>query len=283
MRIQPPNRHGTDETIFSATSHANNNQLPRLNPIQELHLHAAALSHAVEQDTEFFASVAQYVRRLNELSTFSDQVISPTEFAVIGERLDVFWHDYRSIEGWPGARLTENTKNTVREISRLTRIVAELPLRDILELYPQSRVSKTGVTGTSVFVGHGRSRLWARLQLFLEQELGLKVVTFESESRVGESMVPILEAMLAQAAFAVLVLTAEDETADGGKRARQNVIHEAGLFQGRLGFKRAVLLVQDGVEEFTNAAGLQHIRFSEENIEQGFYELQRVLRREGLL
>jgi predicted nucleotide-binding protein len=120
------------------------------------------------------------------------------------------------------------------------------------------------------------------VQIFLEQELGLKVVTFESETRVGESIVPVLETMLAQAGFAVLVLTAEDETADGARRARQNVVHEAGLFQGRLGFRRAVLLVQDGLEEFTNVAGLQHIRFTGENIEQAFYELQRVLKREQL-
>jgi hypothetical protein len=45
--------------------------------------------------------------------------------------------------------------------------------------------------------------------------------------------------MLDAPAIAFLVLTAEDETADGKVQARMNVIHEAGLFQGRLGFNRA--------------------------------------------
>jgi predicted nucleotide-binding protein len=134
-----------------------------------------------------------------------------------------------------------------------------------------------------VFIGHGRSPLWARLQLFLENDLGLKTVNYESESRVGDSIVPVLEKMLEQATFAVLILTAEDETAVGSKRARQNVIHEAGLFQGRLGFKRAVLLRQDGIEEFSNVAGLQYISFVDDKIEQTFYDLQRVLKREGLI
>ena len=139
------------------------------------------------------------------------------------------------------------------------------------------------VSNSCVFIGHGRSALWARLQLFLEKELCLETITFESEPRAGESTVPALEKMLGQATFAVLILTAEDETIDGKRRARQNVVHEAGLFQGRLGFRKAILLVQDGLEDFTNIAGLQHIPFSSNKIEQTFYELQRVLKREGLL
>lgn len=136
--------------------------------------------------------------------------------------------------------------------------------------------------GSAIFIGHGRSRLWARLQIFLENDLKLTTLNYETESRVGDSIIPILERMLGESGFAVLVLTAEDQT-DSGKRARQNVIHEAGLFQGRLGFKKAILLVQDGIEDFSNVAGLQHIPFSGDHIEQTFYELQRVLKREGLI
>lgn len=134
-----------------------------------------------------------------------------------------------------------------------------------------------------VFIGHGQSPLWARLQLFLENDLGLETVNYESEPRVGHSIVPVLERMLDQATFAVLILTAEDETASGGKRARQNVIHEAGLFQGKLGFRKAILLIQEGLEEFTNVAGLQYIAFGGNKIESTFWELQRVLKREGLI
>jgi predicted nucleotide-binding protein len=134
-----------------------------------------------------------------------------------------------------------------------------------------------------VFIGHGRSPLWARLQVFLENDLGLKTTNFESESRAGESIVAILEKMLSEAGFAVLILTAEDETESGSRRARQNVVHEAGLFQGKLGFNKAILLVQEGLEEFSNVAGLQHISFSGGRIDQTFYEVQRVLKREGVI
>jgi len=134
-----------------------------------------------------------------------------------------------------------------------------------------------------VFIGHGRSKLWARMQLFMQDELQLKTVSYESESRVGLSIVPILEEMLGQATFAVLILTREDETAEGLWRTRQNVIHEAGLFQGHLGFQRVVMLVQSGLENFSNVAGLQYIEFQGDNIEQTFWEVQKALKREGLV
>ena len=133
----------------------------------------------------------------------------------------------------------------------------------------------------AVFIGHGRSPLWLAVKSFLENDCGLHVVSFESESRTSESIVSILEQMLDQVGLAVIVLTAEDATADGHVRARQNVIHEAGLLQGKLGFKKVVILKQDGVEELTNLAGLQYISFKD-RIEQAFYDLGKVLKREGL-
>src|SRR5438270_3252 len=125
-----------------------------------------------------------------------------------------------------------------------------------------------------VFIGHGHSMLWARLQIFLEKDLNLKTVSYEAESRVSRSIVETLESMLDEATFAVLILTAEDATAEGGRRSRQNVVHEAGLFQGRLGFKKVVILKQDGVEGFSNVDGLQYIPFAGEGLEQAFYALQ---------
>jgi predicted nucleotide-binding protein len=107
------------------------------------------------------------------------------------------------------------------------------------------------------------------------KELGLATIAYESESRTGESIIPILEQMLEQATFAVLILSAEDETPSGSRRARQNVFHEAGLFQRKLGFRRSVLLLQESIEAFTNIYGLQHIPFSGDKVEQSFYELQR--------
>jgi predicted nucleotide-binding protein len=82
--------------------------------------------------------------------------------------------------------------------------------------------------------------------------------------------------MLDQAGFALLVLTAESERTDGVVLARQNVVHEAGLFQGRLGWRKAIVLREDGCEEFSNIAGLGQIPFPNGNIGASFEEVRRV-------
>jgi predicted nucleotide-binding protein len=92
-----------------------------------------------------------------------------------------------------------------------------------------------------------------------------------------------LSEMLDNAAIALLVLTAEDEQADGEMVARQNVIHEVGLFQGRLGFTRAIVLLEEGCAQFSNIEGLGQIRFRAGEISSTFEEVRRVMEREGLV
>jgi len=74
-----------------------------------------------------------------------------------------------------------------------------------------------------------------------------------------------------------------DEMADGALQARMNVVHEAGLFQGRLGFTRAIVLLEEGCQEFSNIQGLGQIRFPGGNISAVFEEVRRVLERENLI
>lgn len=129
-----------------------------------------------------------------------------------------------------------------------------------------------------VFIGHGRNPVWSRVQRFIEEEVGIDTEAFESTSRASQHIIDILNDLLGVCDAAVIVMTADDETAEGRMRARQNVIHEAGLFQGRYGFGRVILLQQDGTEDFSNVAGLQTVPFNR-NVEEGFYSLGRALRR----
>jgi predicted nucleotide-binding protein len=86
--------------------------------------------------------------------------------------------------------------------------------------------------------------------------------------------------MLSNSSFALLVMTGEDEMSDGGLRARQNVVHEAGLFQGRLGFARAIVLLEAGAEEFSNIHGIEQIRFDKGRIKETFGDVVATIRRE---
>ena len=102
------------------------------------------------------------------------------------------------------------------------------------------------MVGTNVFIGHGSSKLWRKLKDFIEHRLGLPVDEFNSVPVAGISTTARLSELLGAAAFAFLIMTAEDEQADGKIRARENVVHEVGLFQGRLGFTRAIVLLEEG-------------------------------------
>src|SRR5689334_8180249 len=76
-------------------------------------------------------------------------------------------------------------------------------------------------------------------------------------------------------------MTAEDEHPDGTFHARENVIHEIGLFQGRLGFNRAIILLEEGCSEFYNIVGLNQIRFPQSRLMAISEEIRRVLEREA--
>lgn len=147
----------------------------------------------------------------------------------------------------------------------------------------RSRREEARMAGSFVFIGHGRSDAWRELKDFVTDRLGLKCDEFNRVPVAGVTNVERLVQMLDDAAIALLVSTAEDETADGKVLARQNVVHEAGLFQGRLGFTRAIVLLEDGCEEFSNINGLGQIRFPHGKIRAAFEDVRHVFEREGLL
>jgi predicted nucleotide-binding protein len=137
--------------------------------------------------------------------------------------------------------------------------------------------------GTNVFIGHGRSQLWKDLKEFIQDRLHLPWDEFNRMPVAGVANTTRLSRMLDEAAIAFLIMTGEDELADGKTQARMNVVHEVGLFQGRLGFEKAIVLLEDGCEEFSNISGLGQIRFPKGSIGTVFEEIRRVLEREHLI
>jgi predicted nucleotide-binding protein len=134
-----------------------------------------------------------------------------------------------------------------------------------------------------IFIGHGHSNVWRDLKDFLSERLKLDWDEFNREPAAGLSTKERLQTMLHNSRFAFLVMTAEEEHPRGTVRARENVIHEVGLFQGRLGFERAIILLEEGCAEFSNIHGLTQIRFPRGNIKAAFEEIRMVLEREGIL
>lgn len=146
-----------------------------------------------------------------------------------------------------------------------------------------AKVVRNERIGTNVFIGHGRSPAWRELKDFVEARLQLPWDEFNRVPVAGFTNIARLSEMLDAAAFAFLIMTAEDEMVEGQLQARMNVIHEVGLFQGRLGFERAIILLEEGCAEFSNVQGLGQIRFPKANIAAAFEEIRRVLEREKLV
>ena len=134
-----------------------------------------------------------------------------------------------------------------------------------------------------VFFGHGRSPVWREVKDFVDERLHLRWEEFNREAVAGTTTFARLEEMLSRSHFALLVMTAEDEHADAKLHARENVVHEVGLFQGHLGPKKAIILQETTCAEFSNIHGLSTIRFPSGHVSAAFEEVRRVLEREGLV
>jgi predicted nucleotide-binding protein len=173
---------------------------------------------------------------------------------------------------------------TIEYPYKLSEDLAKLLRRVVSHLANAEMVNTRGERpGSNIFIGHGRSTLWKDLKEFIQDRLELPWDEFNRVPVAGITNINRLSEMLAEAAIAFLILTAEDEQKDGSQRARQNVIHEAGLFQGRLGFEKAIILLEEGCEDFSNIQGLGHIRFPKGNISAAFEDIRKVLEREKLV
>lgn len=252
----------------------------------------AAFNHAKAEITSIFQTELDggadgFIQNLNEqLQTL--EVLSPAEVADrLHQRGQVMTRD--TIVLGQGTQLPPHisVKAELRAIEHsfaICKEAADIARKGASHLERKSRRrSRESRIGTNVFIGHGRAAAWRELKDFIQDRVLLPWDEFNRVPVAGVTNIARLSEMLDASAIAFLVMTAEDEMADGSLQARMNVIHEAGLFQGRLGFSRAIVMLEEGCTEFSNVAGLGQIRFPRGNIAAAFEEVRRVLEREGLI
>ena len=94
-----------------------------------------------------------------------------------------------------------------------------------------------------IFISHGRSEEWRKLQAYLEKDLGKNTLELAQEANLGRTVLQKLFEESRKCSIAVIVMTGDDITEDGEIRARENVMHEIGFFQGLYGLNNIVLLL----------------------------------------
>lgn len=171
------------------------------------------------------------------------------------------------------------TPTTVVSVQLASRASVEGVFSVFEKWVERGRVKEPMISPT-VFIGHGHTDDWKELRDRLRDSHHLNVRAFESDSRAGQTVRQVLEEELDRSSFALLVHTAEDEQPDGGLRARQNVIHETGLFQGRLGFERAIIVREEGCESFSNVPGVREVRYSRGHVAEAISDVLTTLDRE---
>lgn len=177
---------------------------------------------------------------------------------------------------------------TVKEITSTFSLVEQLSKTALkictyIDNKESNMIDNIKNIGSHIFIGHGRSDHWRDLKDFIQDRLKLEWDEFNRIPVAGLSNTNRLSQMLNQSCFAFLIMSAEDEQLDGEYQARMNVIHEVGLFQGRLGFEKAIVLIEEGCKEFSNIQGLGQIRYPKGNISAKFEDIRRVLEREKIL
>lgn len=129
-----------------------------------------------------------------------------------------------------------------------------------------------------VFISHGHNEVAKhKLKAFVKERLAMEPVILAEQPDLGLTVVEKLEKYARECHFALILLTADDQTVNGGARARQNVTHELGFFHGVLGRDRVLLLKQSGVELFSNISGLIYKEFERDAIESVFEDIRMAL------
>jgi predicted nucleotide-binding protein len=117
-------------------------------------------------------------------------------------------------------------------------------------------------TGTTIFVVHGRSEAPKQsVARFLQQVSELQPTILHEQPNGGRTIIEKFEDHAANAAFAVVLLTGDDEggligSGERRRRARQNVVFELGFFIGRLGRGRVAVLHEEDVELPSDISGV---------------------------
>jgi predicted nucleotide-binding protein len=174
-------------------------------------------------------------------------------------------------------KIADYNKDVAKSVRRLESIQTRVPLFEeaaSVRAEPSRRLrAPRGGAGTAetIFIVHGHNEaVTLAVHGFIRDVTDLDPVILRDEPSMGRTLIEKFEGVGSLAAFAVVLLTADDEgralgdeTLELQKRGRQNVVFEFGYFVGALGRPRTVVLYEPGVELPSDVQGLVYIEHDE--------------------
>lgn len=200
------------------------------------------------------------------------------QLEVLRQELPEWYNDFEPIIVEPATVMSTLTTNYFSR-SQLTRLVRDID--HMFELRANSGQSRAEVQVQPlrrVFITHGRSSDWREVQAYIEKDIGLPTMELAQEASLGMTIIEKLIAGTQRCDSAVIVMTGDDIDADGQARARENVMHEIGFFQGSYGRSKVTVLHEDGVNIPTNLSGVVYVPYPKGTVSAGFHVLTRELK-----
>lgn len=147
----------------------------------------------------------------------------------------------------------------------------------------------------TVFIIHGHSDEWRKLERFIKDELKFNAVVLK-ESYTGQVVLEKFKDAVRDSDCAVAIMSPDDIANNGSYRARQNVLFEIGYCQGIFDmyyygiqnedededdFEPVMIIKEESVDfqEVSDLLGVDVMGYTNKNVEIVFYQLGKALKR----
>lgn len=194
---------------------------------------------------------------------------------ILRKQLPQLFGDFPQIDPEPRASVGEDLYYGREQVERLARNIEQ-----IFEIRAHSELAAPAdaLQEPRVFISHGRANDWHEVQAYIERDIGIRTLELAQEPNFGRTVLQKLEEESSRCTSAVIVMTGDDVAADGSARARENVLHEIGYFQGKFGLSAICLLHEEGTNIPSNIHGLVYIPFPKGLVSATFGLLARELK-----
>jgi predicted nucleotide-binding protein len=198
---------------------------------------------------------------------------------ILREKLPALFGDFPHLPSAPEMQMAPGSAEPVRygrkQLDNLARWIDQaFEVRAHSEL----KAPSASPQDQRVFISHGRAPDWREVQSFIERDVGVQTLELAQEPNLGRTVLQKLEQESSKCTCVVIVMTGDDIDAAGNARARENVLHEIGFFQGRFGLSAVCLLHEEGTNIPSNIHGLVYIPFSKGYVSATFGALTRELK-----